>query len=182
MKYVSVDIETTGLNPEENDILQIAMVVEDTNNIVPLDKLPFINIFIDHKEIRVNSKTFNLFQRNFKKWSNAGDKLDQYDAMEALEDFLKKHFSVDTRITLAGKNAGSFDLQFLKQMEFFEYMDITFDHRVLDPASLFVDFSEDERLPSLPTCLERIGVEDVVSHDAYEDALQVIQVLRTKYT
>ena len=42
MKYISIDVETTGLNPETCQILSFAAVVEDTKNRdVPVEELPF---------------------------------------------------------------------------------------------------------------------------------------------
>lgn len=33
MKYVSIDIETSGLDPEINNVLSIGAVIEDTANL-----------------------------------------------------------------------------------------------------------------------------------------------------
>lgn len=43
MKYVSIDIETTGLNPDNCQVLSIGAVIEDTNNPLPINKLPFFH-------------------------------------------------------------------------------------------------------------------------------------------
>ena len=48
MRYVSCDIESTGLDKENCQILQIGAVVEDTKNILPIDEL-------DRKSTRLNS-------------------------------------------------------------------------------------------------------------------------------
>lgn len=40
MKYVSIDIETTGLDIEKSQILTIGAVIEDTEKILPLEDLP----------------------------------------------------------------------------------------------------------------------------------------------
>lgn len=36
MKYVSIDIETTGLNPEVHQVIELAAVLEDTENLRPI--------------------------------------------------------------------------------------------------------------------------------------------------
>ena len=40
MKYLSLDIETTGLDKEKCSIIQFAAVVEDTSNPLPYHELP----------------------------------------------------------------------------------------------------------------------------------------------
>jgi len=52
---------------------------------------------------------------------------------------------------------------------------------VIDPAVLFCDFNTDETLPSLTTCKERGGIDGIVTHDAIDDAWDVIELLRKKY-
>jgi hypothetical protein len=55
------------------------------------------------------------------------------------------------------------------------------ERRVLDPAVLFWNPLEDEKLPDQNECLKRAGIDGVVDHTALGDAWQVIQLLRTKY-
>jgi hypothetical protein len=54
-------------------------------------------------------------------------------------------------------------------------------NRILDPAILFVDWQEDRALPGLDDCKKRAGVSGKVTHNALEDAIDVVAVLRTKY-
>jgi inhibitor of KinA sporulation pathway (predicted exonuclease) len=44
-----------------------------------------------------------------------------------------------------------------------------------------MDFKLDKVPPSLDTCLERAGIQSVVTHKALDDARDVIRVLRKKY-
>ena len=44
MKYISIDIETTGLDRDLCQVLSIGAVIEDTNNIKPLEFEPTVNI------------------------------------------------------------------------------------------------------------------------------------------
>jgi DNA polymerase III epsilon subunit-like protein len=46
MKYVSIDIETTGLDREKCEILSIGAVIEDTSNPLPIDELPKYHVAI----------------------------------------------------------------------------------------------------------------------------------------
>ena len=83
-------------------------------------------------------------------------------------------------INVAGKNFGTFDLPTLKQLPWWKKL-ITVRQRIIDPSILFVDWKNDEMLPSLKECKERGGINGIVTHDAIEDAWDVIQVLRKHY-
>lgn len=83
-------------------------------------------------------------------------------------------------LNVAGKNFGMFDYGFLKEVPKMEQF-FRFKSRVLDPAILCVDWNEDKALPGLNDCKKRLGIEGDVTHDAVEDAWDVIQVLRKFY-
>lgn len=83
-------------------------------------------------------------------------------------------------LNVAGKNFGMFDYGFIKLVPRMEEL-FRFKSRVLDPAILCVDWNEDKSLPSLNDCKQRNGIEGDVTHDAVEDAWDVIQVLRKFY-
>jgi hypothetical protein len=53
--------------------------------------------------------------------------------------------------------------------------------RIIDPSILFVNWSEDNALPSLTKCKERANIEGIVTHNALEDAWDVIELLRKFY-
>ena len=87
-------------------------------------------------------------------------------------------------LTPAGKNFSTFDKNFIdpllsnisRSAEI-----IKFRSRVLDPAILYVDWVNDDALPGLSTCKERAGLDPLVTHDALDDAWDVIELLRKKY-
>ena len=83
-------------------------------------------------------------------------------------------------INVAGKNFGTFDKLFLQQLPWWQKL-IRVRSRILDPAILCVDWDKDNMLPSLGQCKDRMKVEGKVTHDALEDAWDVIQVLRNFY-
>ena len=83
-------------------------------------------------------------------------------------------------INVAGKNFGTFDKLFLQQLPWWQRL-IRTRQRILDPAILCVDWKNDESLPSLTQCKERKGVEGIVTHNALEDAWDVIEILRKFY-
>jgi hypothetical protein len=83
-------------------------------------------------------------------------------------------------LNVAGKNFGTFDKLFLQELPWWQKL-IRTRQRVLDPAILCVDWTNDTSLPSLITCKERMNIEGIVTHNALEDAWDVIELLRKFY-
>jgi hypothetical protein len=83
-------------------------------------------------------------------------------------------------LNVAGKNFGTFDKLFLQELPWWKKL-IRTRQRVLDPAILMVDWTNDKSLPNLTQCKERAGVNGIVTHNALEDAWDVIEVLRKFY-
>jgi hypothetical protein len=80
-------------------------------------------------------------------------------------------------VNFAGANIASFDLPILKR-DIKGFSDLINDNRrVLDPSIIFADYAVDEHLPGLSKSLSRAGMDDVVTHDAEDDALQIVDQL-----
>ena len=186
MIYVSIDIETTGLDPVNDQVLQIGAIVEDTNNLLDFEDIPKFERLIRHR--RITGSPYALAMN-----SNLIAKLAESDlygisaeaAVLDLYEWLLNHLGVPLsghRPVWAGKNVASFDLPFLSNIsnwnQYFEN-----SNRILDPTILFVDWQKDVRPPSLQDCLRRAGFPDnrVVTHDAVSDAWDVICCLRKAY-
>ena len=60
MIYVSIDIETTGLDNENTQTLSIGLVVEDTNNLKPFDELPKLEIAIIRERLEGEIFALNM--------------------------------------------------------------------------------------------------------------------------
>jgi oligoribonuclease len=204
MKYISIDIETTGLDPINCNTLSIGAIIEDTNNPLPYEELPKFHVAILHKELKGSPYAINMNSELIEtivRYQTAQDQDEKNDLVhmtgmqfmkledvaQAFQFFLFKNKMLDqlhpikpTTITAAGKNFGTFDKLFLEQIpEWKQY--VKFRSRIIDPSILFVDWKNDEQLPSLNECKERANVPGVVTHNALEDAWDVIQTLRTKY-
>jgi len=221
MKYVSIDIETSGLDPEKNCVLSIGAIIEDTEKKLPYEECPKFNAVILQREIVGSPRALTM---NKGLIAMIGEYLEGNDEirlnMDTIlkysfyekEDVIKELYwwlerngyfqgnnsggyveidggymkpminSATKPITLnvAGKNFGTFDKLFLQQLPWWQKL-IRTRQRVLDPAILFVDWKNDESLPSLTTCKQRAGIEGVVTHDALEDAWDVIETLRKFY-
>lgn len=180
MKYVSLDIETTCLRPSPDHILMVSMVVEDTLADTPVEELPHFTAFVNLPH--VSGDVYALAMNGWILEIIAGRTDGQYPVLGFNETwaeahrFLTVHFGPTARITAAGKNVAGFDLPFLPR----DLRD-RFRHRVIDPGSLFLNFREDKAPPDLLTCLTRAGIDKPVAHDAREDAMDVIRLLRTRY-
>ena len=224
MKFCSIDIESTGLDLEKCQVLQIGAIIEDTLNIKPLEECPTFNCIIIHDELTGSPFALNMNKmiiRHIRDWQIADedgrkqmsdllkiDFLRSHEVAEHFHYFLFRHGLSDTpkdilagghrfmykgdsipkinnktkptKITVAGKNFGTFDKIFLERLPRWNSL-VRFKQRILDPSALYVDFFNDEEIPNLKTCKERAGIGGVVTHDAVEDAWDVILVLRKKY-
>lgn len=224
MRYVSIDIEGTGLDVEKDQVLQIGAVVDDTDwwfgeAHVPVEDLPTFNAYIlyDRIEGQIGGLAMNAgILEKMKAYQNlSNDLLEQaryesslacrfykhYEAVPMFRDFLVEHtykkYQPNLRvskhnmsnipdvqkitITVAGKNFGTYDRPMLMRLPMWD-KSITLAHRTLDPAILYWNPWEDEKLPNLDTCLKRAGHTELgVTHDAVEDARDVIRSLRSYY-
>jgi DNA polymerase III epsilon subunit-like protein len=224
MKYISIDVETTGLDPDFNQILSIGAVIEDTLNPVPFEELPKFHAVIKRESVYGSIFALNLNRdliQAIKDYSEArteelkqeveesfGAKFYHEDeVVEALfqfcyrnglvpldPDFLNKMIKVvdgigyptltsnmpKVYLNCAGKNFAGFDKKFLEKLPRWKQV-FSIRSRVLDPGILFVDWINDESIPSLDECKKRAGIDGVVTHNAVEDAMDVVMLLRQCY-
>lgn len=223
MKYVSIDLETTGLDTENCQVLTIGAVIEDTNNIKPMDELPSFHAAILHRRIDGEPFAINMNRdiiESIVYYQTAEDDSERHDlermkGMRFLqEDEVAKEFyywlaendfvnlsepnggyvtmrsgkmvpavtnkTQPIHITAAGKNFATFDLKFLLRLPRWKQL-IRVRGRVMDPSVLFTDWKNDESLPGLSLCKERAGLPKEVTHDAVDDAKDVIALFRKSY-
>lgn len=200
MKYLSIDIETTGLNPETSQILQIGIILEDTNNPLPFDKIPKLNLIFRSSEIKGSLKALTInaeliaricmyeesdyaIRSSMEKNLNAIFTDEEFATSQITYWLIENGFVPSTNgqitINVAGKNFGFFDKRFLEKLPGFKQIQIR--SRILDPSILYVDWKNDSTLPSLKQCKERAEIEGEVTHDAIDDAWDVILTLRKFY-
>lgn len=197
MKYVSIDIETTGLSPEKCQILQIGAIIEDTKNPLPYEELPKFNCIVEHDEysgqptaLKMNSWIFEILSGLEGKTKD--DRLEYRKAHNIIpvgmvakslqmwlinNGLIPDYINEPVKITAAGKNFASFDKQFLQRLPNWG-SSVQIRQRIIDPAVMVVDWSLDETLPNLNACLSRLDLPGEVSHDALADAWDVIRVMR----
>jgi hypothetical protein len=221
MLYCSIDIETSGLNPDINNVLSIGAIIEDTEKKLPYDKIPKFNAIVLQHDIQGSPRAIIMNQEII---GMIGDYLEGDDETKTnmhnhtdfifcTEDEVIKRFydflwsngymshvdelknirivdgvpfplfngnTPSITINVAGKNFGTFDKLFLEKLPWWKKL-INVRQRLIDPSVLFVDWINDKTLPSLTVCKERAGVKGVVTHNALEDAWDVIELLRKKY-
>ena len=195
MIYVSIDIETSGLNHDMNHVLSIGAIIEDTNKKLPYEELPKFNAIVLQNNIQGSPRAITM---NKEIISLMGEYLEGTDEVRGIlnsnsgynfyeEDDIVKEFykflwsngystlySPSTHINgkltpiidgktkpitlnVAGKNCGTFDKLFLQELPWWQKL-IRTRQRVLDPAILMVDWTNDKSLPNLTQCKERAGV------------------------
>lgn len=187
MKYVSIDLETTGLNENVCQIIEIGAVIDDSWNHAPIEQLPTFHCYVIN-EIAVGNNmqqvltgepyALGMHSDLLKKLHHQpeGNRyIPKEEVAGQFQDWLSKHFKGE-KVTVAGKNFMGFDMQFLKKLPNFDVSQ--FNHRNIDPAMLYWDIQRDEKIPNLKTCMERAGLEGKVAHTALEDALVVVKLLR----
>lgn len=223
MKYISLDIETTGNNPDEDQVLSIAAVLEDTAQNIPLDKLPYIHIVINHERIKgtpgalaMNMDLIEFLEKFQSSTIEERQRIeddhnvvvtDEHNAVQifyywlgsigivnvnqAMNQYVTKFRgdvvpainvrSEPAEFTAAGKNFGTFDLQFLKKLPQWNNL-IKVNSRVIDPAILYWDPESDISMPSFRECKERaLLTKTEYSHDALIDARETIELIRRAF-
>lgn len=196
MRYVSIDIETTGLDPEKCDILSFAAVIEDTQHntsIVELPRFYKINSDIKYRTIRGQLNGLLMNEALLKRIQNMqGNSIDFLGFEHQLTHefrlwLITNNFSFNSKdelvFNVAGKNFMAFDQRFLSHniRDWDRYIKVR--HRVMDPGMLFINFKDDEKMPDMNTCIQRSGLDlsKYTQHNALDDARIVVELLRTQY-
>jgi oligoribonuclease (3'-5' exoribonuclease) len=121
MKYVSVDLETTGLDESYCQILEFAAVIGDTTDFcTPVEEFPSLTyrfyydrVIGDPYALHLNRGLLNdmvsrpssyLYINIDSLWSYFANWLDT------------QKFAIEGKVMLAGKNVGSFDRRFLNRV------------------------------------------------------------------
>lgn len=177
MKYFSLDLETTGLDPERDQILEIGIVYDDLEK--PWSERGVWNCLIQHERISgdpyalaMNASILDMISGRVRSTSLI---MSPSEASQGLVEWVRG-YAPDGKITLAGKNVASFDWPFLKRFG----APFNVRHRMIDPAMFYMR-ADDAEVPNLQTCLIRAGLPDAVEHRAVADAEQVCRLIRRHY-
>lgn len=195
-RYVSIDIETLGLEPKTCDMIEFGAVIDDLKS--PVESLHRFHVYVLPPN-RFNRR--QVYQGEPFAMAMHAEKLMRIAKLEKGYEYIEppelgdrfmawlgshgydvqgeekdEHVSID----VAGKNFSGFDANFLNRWERWRHR-IRCHHRVTDPGSMYFNPRSDPRPPSLEQCLDRAGIHKTVSHDAVGDAIDVIRVLRHKW-
>lgn len=195
MDIFSLDIETTGLNPLTCQVLHIALVHDNTELVLPFEKLWKREALIrhpdvcgEHTAILMNAELLKVLEKPFRsnsRYTNFEDDIREYHGRqirvfsnkEDAIDYVLEGVPVDRRLVIAGKNAAGFDISFLGP----RFKRRT-KHRVIDVGSVALgrftkeDWAKHDAPPSLSDLVDLVGRP--VLHDALHDAIDVLNVLR----
>ena len=187
--YISIDIETTGLDRDNHMVLEIGAVIDDWMS--SIDSLPKFRCYVDNGPLiqgspyalSMHPKILRYIATNGREREPDQEGIVIVEQEHVAEYFLKwlqkwGIMPVKRHITAAGKNFASFDRQFLKQLPDWEDF-VKTQHRCIDPGNLYWDPTIDgQGLPSMKTCKERAGIPGEVAHTAVKDALDVVRLVR----
>jgi len=167
--YVSIDIETTGLDPETCQILEIGAIVWKTNGSIM--QQPQFHKICNPGLITGEPYALNLNQRILKLLADDPTAYpNPANAVAQLMNFLRLHNS--EKYTIMGKNFANFDLRFLERLHTWDKR--MFGHRILDVGSMWATH---EGIPKTPEIEIPFAGNP---HEALYDAAVMLQLAREK--
>lgn len=183
-KYISIDIETLGLDSEHCDMIEFGAVLDDLKT--PLEQLPRYHCYITRDGNRYKGEAYamqmhqKILERIAKR--TAGFNYVPHDCLDAnFYNWLYQFGIAKDDLVVVGKNFATFDLKFLQKVGFGLPESLTQLHRrFLDVGSMYYNPLVSRFPPNLERCLEMAGVKKSVEHTAIADALDVIQCVRYK--
>lgn len=186
-RYVSCDLETLGLNPDTCDMIEVGAVIDDLSNPLPLERLPVFHCYVKRESYRGEPFAMSMHSKILRRIATMEEGytyLYPGQVCQALAGWLVRcgvaENKYPVRFNVAGKNFGTFDLRFLRRLPKFEEF-LRPRHRIFDPASRLFDPAVDSELPGMELCMERLGIEPNVTHEAVADALDIVRIIRRIY-
>lgn len=167
MKILFLDLETGGLDSNEQDFLSLGYIVYDSNinEILKQDEL-----FLKRRTFRITAEAMLINKFDFNNTVKYG--LSDIEIQEHLKEIVER-YKIDT---IAGYNV-RFDLDFIKQIEY------NFNKKVMDLYSIVL-FLEN-RTYKLKEICEKYGIVNNAQHTALADTkatLDLYNYYRTKYS
>lgn len=178
MIYYSVDVETTGLDPEEDQILEIGGVEMEFGGQEPLSEFHSI---IYHDRIVGDPFALSMHSDLLREISN----LKNVSTIPYKKTIVMRGFSYwvsggtnKKEQIFAGKNFDKFDRRFL--VDNLGMKQSMFHHRTLDPTLLYMH-KLDSVPPSLGECVDRASITRLNEHRALSDARTVVSLIEKYY-
>lgn len=176
MKYVSIDIETLGLNIDA-PIIEVACVFVDNGKIVAQNQTYVTHYQYDNCEPFAMSMHPEALRRIAEQTPGFDYCPIDMLAAEIRKWCLDAGFDPKDKINFAGKNAASFDLPMLDHQTEGEFNRLVNPyHRVLDPGPMFARRGAN-RTPNLETILTENELDGQVTHTAMDDARAAVTAI-----
>lgn len=189
MILVNIDIETTGRDPEKHQVLEIAIVIENTNPLLEsfstVEDLPswvgrirYDNIIGEPVALKMNADLIaSMADPRAQMWASLDD------ACRDAVRFLSGHIpgvATAQRLGLqngpliaSGKNVAGFDMRFMP-----DWFRKLFHYRTIDVGSVALGADQKWWAEAVPPSLNTLMGEKTQQHTALEDARDVVRVLR----
>lgn len=175
MPYVAIDIETTGLDPETCQVLEVAFVLDDREKRVK--DCPFYHAVVSHKFIMGEPYALQMNKSLLEKIAR-GEGVSTKTVVEGIRCWVRGRCPNRVLHPL-GRNVGSFDWQFLKRLPGFP--EKAFGYRMLDINSLYAD---SDGMHSTTELSNRLAEEFEIEgnpHEALYDARVALALARAKW-
>lgn len=185
-KFVSIDIETTGLDADTCDIIEIGAVIDDWLD--PLLEPPTFHCYVLSDMYKGQPMALSMHPTIFRRIATKDNGYTYHYPRAAamyLGEWMKNngaytpdpdHPEREARAIVAGKNFAMFDDRFLRTLPDFD-SHVKYHHRILDPGMLYWNPLTDTKPPGTETCMKRAGLDGEVAHTALEDALIVAKLI-----
>lgn len=189
MKYISLDLETTGLDANFHQVIEIACVIDNLSCPRGFDYLEHCDSFrkiVRHRNYNFSPYAMKMHLKNGlidellrSTHASSSDVVEIGQAGGLLINFLNQNdlYAPSIKPTIAGKNFARLDAPFLFRMHGFSVGQEWWHHRSLDVGSLYAKPTDNE-LPSTEECLKRAGLKSGGNHRAMDDALDVVRLVR----
>ena len=164
MLLLSIDLVTSGLDPDTCQILEIGAVLFDPGN--PGFRWRFFEALVyDGGPIVGDPFALALNHDILQSIADGARTINSDSIASELSGFVRSH--TDEKVTIVGKNFDAFDGRFLAKLP--EWGIFTcFERRTLDLGALFYD--RNTGIPSLATIKAKCGLGNMIAHRALQDA------------
>lgn len=191
MKLLSIDIETTGLDPVTCSTLEVGCVLFDPQpdlSLTPVERRwKTFERLIEHTRIQGEPYALQLNQEILAELAGVKKThIAQIPASQLGPQVAKwlrlEGVNAENKATIVGKNYDAFDRQFLNRVPGWnQFVSPLVERRTLDVGSLYFR-PDDGKVVGLEACLKTIGADATVSHRALDDALQVATAVTRFFT
>lgn len=185
LRYISCDIETTHLEPDSGDIIQVAMVFDDLGKPnLKVEQMPTFNAYVNKAVYKGSAYAIAMHSEKWKYIAKPDitkcDVIDEDRFIEAMVEFIKSNQTEKFGYpTMAGKNFAMFDWRFIERLPKAKEL-LKIKHRVIDVGDLYLR-KTDSALPGLEECIKRAKIKnESVTHDALNEAQIVVKLIRRK--